>query len=51
MRVESLRVEVNEEQRRWQPRSAAMAARLTDHVWTIKELMMTVVVPELNNIK
>ncbi len=35
----------------WQTWSAAMAARLTDHVWTIKELMMVVVVPELNNIK
>jgi hypothetical protein len=49
--VKSLRIEVNDGQRRWQTRSAAMAAGLTDHVWTIKELMMTVVVPELNNTK
>jgi hypothetical protein len=25
-----------------------MAAGLTDHMWTIEELMMTVVVPEFN---
>jgi len=49
--VKSLRIEVNDEQRRWEPRSAAMAAGLTDHMWTIKELMMTVVVPEFNNTK
>jgi hypothetical protein len=49
--VKSLRIEVNDGQRRWQPRSAAMAARLTDHIGTIKELMMTVVVPEFNNTK
>ncbi len=49
--VKSLCIEVNDGQRRWQTRSAAMAAGLTDHVWTIKELMTTVVVPELNNTK
>ena len=43
--VKTLRVEVNDGQRRWQPRSAAMAAGLTDHVWTIEELMMKVVSP------
>jgi hypothetical protein len=47
--IKSLRVEVNEEQQRWQPRSAAMAAGLTDHIWTIEELMMRVVVPKSNN--
>jgi hypothetical protein len=25
-----------------------MAAGLTDHIWTIEELMMTVVVPDFN---
>jgi len=49
--IKSLRIEVNEGQRRWQPRSAAMAAGLTDHVWTIEELLMAVVVPESNNTK
>jgi hypothetical protein len=47
--VKTLRIEVNNDWRRWQPRTPAMAAGLTDHVWTIEELMMTVVVPEENN--
>ncbi len=47
--VKTLRIEVNNDCRRWKPRTPAMAARLTDHVWTIEELMMTVVVPEGNN--
>ena len=42
----SLRVEVEDDQRRWVTRSPAMAAGLTDHIWTIKELMMLVAVPE-----
>jgi hypothetical protein len=46
--VKSLRIEINNNWRRWQPRSAAMAAGLTDHILAIGELMMTVVVPELN---
>jgi hypothetical protein len=41
-----LHVEVNDGQQRWQPRSPAMAAGLTDHIWTVKELLMTVVIPE-----
>jgi hypothetical protein len=49
--LKSLRVEVNNDQRRWEPRSPAMAAGLTDHVWTIGELMMMIVVPEWNNMK
>jgi hypothetical protein len=47
--VKSLRVEVNDGQRRWQPRSPAMAARLTDHIWTVKELLTTVVASSANN--
>jgi hypothetical protein len=43
--LKSLRVEVNNDQRRWESRSPAMAAGLTDHVWTIGELMMMIVVP------
>jgi hypothetical protein len=49
--VKTLQVEVNDGRRRWQPRSPAMAAGLTDHIWTIKELLMTIVVPESINTK
>jgi hypothetical protein len=49
--VKTLRVEVNDGLRRWQPRSPAMAAGLTDHIWTVKELLTTVVVPNANNTK
>lgn len=31
--------------RRWQPRTPAMAAGLTDHRWTLKELLTTIVSP------
>jgi hypothetical protein len=47
--LSSLRIEVNEGLKRWQSRSAAMAAGLTDHVWTIEELLMRVVVPKPDN--
>jgi len=47
--VKTLQVAVNEGQRRWQPRSPAMAAGLTDHIWTVKELLMTVVAPTAIN--
>ena len=36
---------------RWQPRTPALAAGLTDHIWTIKELLMTVVLPTAINTK
>jgi hypothetical protein len=29
----------------WQPRTPAQAAGLTDHIWTVKELLTTVLVP------
>jgi hypothetical protein len=46
----SLRVEIfGDPQRKWQQRSPAMAAGLTDHIWTVKELLNTVVPPSLNN--
>jgi hypothetical protein len=47
--VKSLRVEVNDGQQRWLQRSPAMAAGLTDHLWTVEELMMKVVVPDIDN--
>ena len=34
---------------RWQPRTPAMAAGLTDHMWTVKELLTLVLVPPLTN--
>lgn len=43
--VKTLRVEVEEEKRRFAPRTPAMAAGLTDHIWSIKELLWTVVSP------
>ena len=49
--LKSLRVEVEtpSEYLRWQQRTPAMAARLTDHIWTVKELLTVVLVPHLTN--
>jgi len=33
---------------KWQPRTPAMAAKLTDHIWTVKELLTTLPVPPRN---
>ena len=43
--LKTLRLEVNTSGRRWLPRSPAMAAGLIDRIWTVKELLMTVVPP------
>ena len=43
--VKTLRLEVNDGQRRWQSRSPATAAGLTDRIWTVKELLMIVIAP------
>ena len=43
--LKTLRLPVNDPHRRWQPRSPAVAAGLTDHIWTVKELLTTVVPP------
>ncbi len=43
--VKTLRIEVNDGFRRWSYRSPAMAAGLTDHIWTIEELLALVPVP------
>ena len=46
----SLRIEAADEaDKKWVPRTPAMAAGLTDHIWTVKELLMTVVVPKSSN--
>lgn len=44
--LKTLRVKVDgDANRRWKPRTPAMAAGLTDHIWTVKELLTTVVTP------
>jgi len=34
---------------KWLPRTPAMAANLTDHIWTVKELLTALPIPCLNN--
>jgi len=50
--VKTLRVEVSNpsKQARWQQRTPAMAAGLTDHVWTVRELLTTTLIPRPMNI-
>jgi hypothetical protein len=44
--LETLRVKIlGDPKRRWRPRTPAMAAGLTDRIWTVKELLTTVVLP------
>ncbi len=44
--VKTLRVEVfDDPRRRWLPQTPAMAAGLTDHIWTVKELLTALPVP------
>ena len=44
--LKTLRREIHDGSgRRWEPRSPAMAAGLTDHLWTVKELLTTLVLP------
>lgn len=46
----SLRAEIPADPRRkWAKRTPAMAACLTDHIWTVKELLFTVPLPRPNN--
>ncbi len=47
--VETLSLPGRDGSCRWQRQSPAMAAGLTDHIWTIKELLMTVVPPSALN--
>ena len=35
--------------RHWQSRTPAMAAELTDHIWTAKELLTTLPLPKAND--
>ena len=42
----SLRIEAQDDpNRKWLPHTPAMAAGLTDHIWTVKELLFTVPLP------
>lgn len=42
----SLRLEIKDDpQRKWSPQTPGMAAGLTDHIWTVKELLLIVPVP------
>ena len=46
----SLRLPVSDNPRlRWQPRTPAMAAKLTEHIWTLKELLTALPLPKTNN--
>lgn len=48
--LKTLRLQVfGDPKRRWRHRSPAMASGLTHHIWTVKELLKTVVPPLLNN--
>jgi hypothetical protein len=49
--LKTLAIRVQEGQRRWQPQTPAMAAGLTDHQWTVRELLLTVVAPTAINMK
>ena len=35
--------------RKWLQRTPAITAKLTDHIWTVKELLTTLPVPDINN--
>jgi len=50
--VKTLRVELANptKQARWQQRTPAMAAGLTDHIWTPRELLTTILIPQPMNI-
>ena len=45
----SLRFELNQSEKRWQPRTPALTAGLTDHIWTVKELFLTIPIPVTSN--
>jgi hypothetical protein len=48
--LKTLRVEdLCNPKRKWKQRSPAMASGLTDHIWTVKELLKTIVPPNPNN--
>jgi hypothetical protein len=46
--VKTLALEISDGIRRWKHRTPAMAAGLTDHPWTVEEILTNVVVPHSN---
>jgi hypothetical protein len=44
----TLRQEVVATDRRWLPRTPAMASALTEHIWTVKELFSNISVPNIS---
>lgn len=46
--LKTLRIESPKDGRRWIPRSPAMAAGLTDHIWEIEELLRVLPLPLTN---
>jgi len=48
--LKTLRYEVfDDPKRRWVKRTPAMASGLTDHIWTVKELLTSLPIPSINN--
>ena len=48
--LKTLRQELaNDPRRRWQPRTPAMAANLTDSIWTVKDLLTIIPIPSIVN--
>jgi hypothetical protein len=47
---QSLRASSSTPGRKWDPRTPAMAAGLTDHVWSVRELLTSVVPPNAINL-
>jgi hypothetical protein len=43
--VKTLRLEVNKRDQRWLQRSPAMVAGLTDHIWSIREVLLLIPTP------
>ena len=43
--IKTLRQEVREGGHKFEPRTPAMTAELTDHIWTVKELLWAVAPP------
>jgi hypothetical protein len=39
----------NGSSQKWSPRTPAMAAKLTDHIWTVKELLTTLPLPKVTH--
>lgn len=50
--LKTLRIELEKPSKytRWQQQTPAMAAQLTDHIWTVKELLSVLFVPHVTNI-